>query len=192
MKLAYEPRNQTGRWHGWSLHRIRRTIVVLGAILLTIVLAASLVLFLPGLFYRHRDEVDIHSGRIRRTSHILFIRVRHAVEESPLSAVLASADQAGREPDWKTVNTFEGTRRVSPHYLYHSAISQMRRLEQLWAMVPFTPEANAEVAMNVLRLWQTAGHDGDAGQYIYAVENAALNADRSAHPIAIQHLPTPK
>ena len=147
---------------------------VRSAVAVAVVLLILLLVFaFPGVIHRQRDEVDIRSGRIRHSRYVLLIQTSQAVEATEFSRILASNPSGAAEPDWHVVNTFAGARRVSPHYNFHGAIAQMRGLEMLWRLVPFTDEAKQEVAHSVLKLWQSDRSESAADSYIREVEKLA-------------------
>jgi hypothetical protein len=43
---------------------------------------------------------------------------------------------------------------ISPHFVFHGAIAQIRRLEAIWEEQGFTPERRRESARRLLQLWQ--------------------------------------
>lgn len=186
VKLDYETPNAVPLWQRWNPRRILRWALLPSLV----VLFVSLALFYPGLFYRHIDEVDICSGQLRRSTYFLHIRVSRSTEASALSKAFAMTGHGSGQPDWRMVNTFEGTRRISPHYSFHGAIAQMRRIEMLWQIVPFTVEAQQQVAAKVLALWQAGGSDWDAEQYIHTVEMVAFKAQKSGQPVRVGQLPS--
>jgi hypothetical protein len=192
MHLDYEAPDTHRFWRRWHRRRLARRLVWPGLVLLLVLLLLALWVTYPGIFYFHWDEVDIHSGRIRRSDYVLSIRVRQTIEASSLSRELAVLKQDAGEPDWRTVNTFEGTHRVSPNYMYHGAIYQMRLLEQVWQLIAFTPEARRQVAATVLDLWQTGRGDDQAYRYIQAVAEVAWEVKDSGRPVDVADLPEPR
>ena len=54
-----------------------------------------------------------------------------------------------------------------------------------------TPAARRETAREVLRLWRQAGSDYPAGDYIQAVWERALEAEKTGEAIDVEDLPEP-
>jgi hypothetical protein len=112
------------------------------------------------------EDVDIHSGRVRHTRHLLYCQIGERVEDTWLSR---NVTKAYHSPDWRHVNTFSPGMHHSPHYVYHGAINQIETLELVVDAVPFEPEARRKVADSLLTLWQNTGSDFEADDYIEKV-----------------------
>ena len=68
---------------------------------------------------------------------------------------------------WQTVNVFAPpSKHVSPHYIFHGALSQVREVELIFNMLNATKEKKKEIATKVLTLWQLSGCDDGARDYI--------------------------
>jgi len=150
---------------------------ILGAVAL--LLAAPFLLSLVGLLpwspinCWHYD-VDIHSGRIRYVRHFAFIPISQRIDESALSGALQPDDLRGAQPDWRRALTLSPRVRNSPHYIFHSAISQIRELEMVWKVGEFTPAARRSSAKRVLELWQQGQSDDGAKPYLRAISDIAF------------------
>lgn len=116
------------------------------------------------------EDIDINCGRIRRQSFLVGHCVRESVEMSSLTRAL-SEDAADAPPAWRRVNTFSPMVRYSPHYRYHSALWQIRHIELFWQLAIFTPEAKAQVARDVLSLWQWGKGDDPVNDYIHQLDS---------------------
>lgn len=185
VKLDYETPSIRQSWRPWRV--LLHPRLVTGSLLVVLLVLSAL--FFPGVYYRHTAEVDIRAGRIRTTDYILLIRVSQRIEDSPLSRALNA--QTADQPEWRMVIEFEGTSRVSPHYSFHGAIAQMRQIEMIWQLAPFTAEAKEQMALTVLALWKAADHDGGAMRYISEVADRSCELEQSDLPVRADHLPRP-
>jgi hypothetical protein len=136
---------------------------------------ASLLGFFPWspLNCTHHD-VDIHSGRVRLTRYIFWLRVQESVEDSALTKALRPEDFSAPAPEWHHAVTLSPGLGHSPHYIFHSAIAQIRHLELAWSLAEFTPTARRASAKRILQLWQQTGGDDGAKPYLRALGNLAL------------------
>lgn len=166
MRGDSESRNQKRTW--------LRNVEWIFAVLL-ILIVSPLLLQLIGFFQWspincwHYD-VDINSGRIRYTRYFAFICVRQKIEESALSRALEPRDYFSSKPNWQRVVTFSPRIHYSPHYIYHSAMNQIRELKLDWKVGDFTPAARKASAKHVLELWRSGLSDSDARAYLVALE----------------------
>jgi len=79
--------------------------------------------------------------------------------------------------------------RHSPHYSFHGAIHQIRELEMAWRLADFTTEARRASARRVLQLWQQAGNDNDAEDFLRALDELAQSRDGDTNRITEADLP---
>ncbi|RMG33642.1 MAG: hypothetical protein D6725_15375 [Planctomycetota bacterium] len=121
-----------------------------------------------------QQDVDINSGRIRTVRFLFWMRLSERVRETWLSR----AARARGAAEWRRVNTFSAGRGYSPHYLYHSAINQIKTLERLDELTRFTPAARAQISARVLELWQQ-GSDDAAEAYIRRLSGVVVSAHRA-------------
>jgi len=136
--------------------RDRRQLVHIAISIALPLMVLMVWFFAPGFLYQRLDEVDINSGRVRRSVYVCRILLYRKVEESVISKVLFENTPSATSPKWGLVYLAEpGGARYHP--TYRGAISQMRGLEQLWQQVTFTDEAKREVSSSLLALWQTHG-----------------------------------
>ena len=149
----------------------KRRLFLWGALVIAsvpiLLLAASLVGLLPwspvnGWHY----DMDIASGRIRYTRYLFWVPWRQVIEDSALTKALRPEDLADVQADWHRVQTFSPGVSHSPHYHFHSATAQIRELEIAWTLAEFTPAARRTSAKRVLQLWQLAGRDNGARDYL--------------------------
>ncbi len=161
------------------------------------VLAAPVLLFgasLLGFFpwspinCTHHD-VDIHSGRVRLTRYIFWLRVHESVEDSALTKALRPEDYAATTPKWHHAVTLSPGLGHSPHYAYHSAIAQIRELELAWSLAEFTPAARRASSKRILQLWQQTGGDDGAKPYLLALDGLALADGSDRRTIDERDLP---
>jgi hypothetical protein len=134
------------------------------------------------------DDIDINSGRIRRQHFLVGLCVNESVEESSLSR-LVSEVAAERPPEWHRVNTFSPMVHHSPHYRYHGAIEQIREIEAIWQLAPFTAEAKRQVARDVLSLWQVDEGDSLVNDYLNPLSQF-IPQRREPEPIGAGDLPS--
>jgi len=152
---------------------------ILGAV--AFMLASSLLMSLVGLLPWSplncwHYGVDIHSGRIRYTRYIVFLPISQRIEESALSGALQPDDFRDSQPDWRRALTLSPGVRNSPHYIFHSAIAQIRELEMIWQVGTFTPAARRSSAKRVLELWQQGQSDDAAKSYLRAISDIAYRS----------------
>ncbi len=133
------------------------------------------------------EYIDINSGRIRRQHLLLGLCVSDSVEESSVSRLLVE-DGLAAPPAWRLVNTFSPLVHYSPHYRYHGAVSQIRKMEMMWQLVPFAPEAKRQMAHDVLTLWQDDTGYSAAGGYLAEVERL-LSQTPKPRAVTKQDLP---
>ena len=117
---------------------------------------------------RH-EEIDINSGRIRAQRFLAGVCVSEQVTESPVS--LEMSDAAVR-PDWRRVNTFSPLVGHSPHYSFHSAIHQTRKLQIIWELSDFSPDERRESCHEILKQWQAGRSDASAEEYLATLANS--------------------
>ena len=168
---------------------LRWTLLLLVAAPILLLIASELGFFPWSGINCTTQEVDIYSGRIRHSRHLLFIPVERRVEDSTLTKALLPEDTATVRAEWYTALTFSPGLRYSPHYIFHSAIHQMRQLEGAWELAQFTPAARRASAKCVLQLWQQSGGDDGASDYLRAVSELSLADDSRTKVIDERDLP---
>jgi hypothetical protein len=117
--------------------RLRFHFLILGMISL---LLAPFVVPVFSLWSRincREQEIDVLSGLRRDTRYIYWIPIDRKVSETLISKALSADDPAKNSHRWEPVNTFGPYTRHSPHYIYHAAISQIRKLHLIWAEYDF-------------------------------------------------------
>jgi hypothetical protein len=173
-------------------HRYRK-LKIIGAIAVLLVLAD---LFFagpvgPGGLIRRYLEVDIQTGRIRRTYYICGLCVSSKIEDSILTKALPPA-RLSVPSQWKTVCIFYNFSRISAHYAYHGAIAQINQIEMLQSAVRFSDEAKRSVAETALKLWQNSVGDFVAEEYIRDLNRKSFEmAERGSKELTVNDLPSP-
>ena len=128
-------------------------------------------IFVPwsGINCRHQD-INIKTGRARYTRSLWFIKVSERTEDTRLSLALQgeTVDVADIKA-WHRVNTFSPGVRHSPHYIFHSALSQAHQMEMIESMIKLTPERKRDIAWAILTTWQQSGRDSSADEYIQSL-----------------------
>ncbi|HEY3320638.1 MAG TPA: hypothetical protein VGP72_09250 [Planctomycetota bacterium] len=172
---------------------MRRRVVIWST---AAIAAVALVLFVVPWFVpwtplncRH-EEVDIRSGRLRFSRYLLFCKVAERIEDSALTRALPADAIGPGAPVWHRVNTYSPGVHYSPHYIFHGAIAQIEILTEIWALAKqngFLEEVKQRTARDVLALWQYAGNDSLAREYIGALEELR---DKSKRQQILAALPT--
>jgi hypothetical protein len=134
-------------------------IIIIGVILLLLV---AFCLSLAGFFPWSRincstTDIELCSGRTRYTRYLFWIPVERTVSASALTKELSPKDLPGSQCEWQPVVTLSPRVRHSPHYVYHSALSQIRDLESIWKAKRIPKESRRADAIRLLRLWQKSG-----------------------------------
>ena len=135
------------------------------------------------------EEIDIGTGRIRKTWYLCYVRVSQCVEESPFSTALHDSDKSGVAPQWQKVNTFSPGIHYSPHYSFHGAWYQVSCCEEAWELGRFTPEARRECVRRVLQLWQTGRGDDGASSYCDSIQEVAWRSHEEHRETVVADLP---
>jgi hypothetical protein len=122
---------------------------------------------------QHQD-IDLDTGRARYTQMLYWIPVSVEFKHTPISEGLEIVDLDSPDGDWHRVNTFSPGVRHSPHYIYHSALSQAHTLGMMWQDQEYSQEARKEAATTVCELWKQTGRDSGANDYIDSLMNLPL------------------
>jgi hypothetical protein len=136
------------------------------------------------------EDVDIKSGRVRRTRFLLYYRIGERIEDTWLSRSITNRNAV---PDWRRVNTFSPGVHHSPHYRYHGAMQQIRKLEQLDSLLTFESAARTGIAESVLALWRDGGTDSAADDYIQEVSETVfgIREARQVQTLSVRAIPAP-
>jgi hypothetical protein len=132
----------------------------------------------------HQD-IDINSGRVRHIRFLIWVEIDENIQETWLS--LAAVGRG--PPRWHRVSTFSPGTGHSPHYLYHSAVAQIEAIEKLDELVKFVPAARAQVANQVLQLWQH-GSDDAVAEYLDELSRIVMSLhQKGIKKLSIHDLP---
>lgn len=135
-------------------------------IILAIVILPPLIvpLFVPWSEINCRHvEIDISNGKIRLTRKLWYITISEKVKDSLLSKNLQGESVNAADIDnWHRVNTYSFVENHSPHYIFHSAIAQIKQLEMLYKLKNFSSERKKAIAKSILTAWQKSGNDKTA------------------------------
>lgn len=135
------------------------------------------------------EDIDLHTGRVRKTSYFCFVQISSRVEETPFSLALDASAGTFPAPDWRRVNTFSPGVGRSPHYRYHGAIHEMKSVAYMWEVGRFTPEARRESAAHVLELWRTGRMHHASCTYVEAIGKISLQNEVANRATGIEDLP---
>jgi len=135
------------------------------------------------------DEVDIATGRVRKTWYLCYVRVSRRVEESAFSREQEGADKADVPPQWHRVHTFSPGIHYSPHHYFHAALHQVSCCDESWELGRFTPEARRQCVRRVLQLWQAGSGDEGARGYCHAIQEVAWNNHEAQRETVVADLP---
>ncbi len=116
------------------------------------------------------EDIDINTGRVRRTRFLLYLQIDDHIEDTWLSSAINNPTPS---PDWRRVNTFSPGVGYSPHYLFHGALYQIKILELADSIIPFDPDARLQVADKLRELWQLNGSSFKAGTFAEKVSETA-------------------
>jgi len=105
-------------------------VIVIIAILFLAPLVVAIIFPWTGINCKHQD-INIKTGQIRYTRSLWFMTISERVEETILSKAMEGhiVDVADIKP-WHRVNTFSPYLNNSPHYIFHSALSQINQIKQ--------------------------------------------------------------
>jgi hypothetical protein len=165
--------------------------MLVGAIPLTLLTLSTIGCFPWSTINCTQSDIALNSGRIRHTRYLLGIPITRSVQASALTRALSLEDTANLEEDWQPVVTLSPGLHHSPHYRFHGAMGQIRELEICWEFGKMTPEARGQTARQVLHLWHQTGNYFQAGRYIQAVWERAVEAEKSGKSIDVRDLPVP-
>ncbi len=158
------------------------SLVVILLLLLGVAVGPIASVMLPG-WNCTKDEINIKTGQGRHSRYLAFIRVFERTYNTPLSEALAGRINAADIADWQTVNTFAPpSRRYSPHYRFHGALSQAQAVGFLVKSSPAASSSRAEIAKTVLVMWQTNGSDSAVDNYIYYLWEQVARESRTMDP----------
>jgi len=134
-------------------------------------------------------EINISTGHQRYTRYWFWCETERTVEPTWVSAALnRSLDEAEVEEDWRLVVTLSPGTHHSPHYIFHSALSDLRNAEQMFSVAEANAAVRSALAANVTWLWKHFDDDFEAGAYLADTLAARRVFDRGQ--IEIRDVPT--
>jgi hypothetical protein len=126
-------------------------------------------------------EIHTSTGHTRYTRYWFWRATERRVEPTWISRALAlpapGSDPAG-EAAWRTVHTLSPGTSHSPHYVFHSALADLRMFEQLLRFVRTDAATLRSVAQNTVWLWTQFDDDAQAGNYLSEITNAAIQKEK--------------
>lgn len=125
---------------------------------------------------RLHEEVDLTSGRLRRTDYVLFFRTRQRVQETPLPLSNPNPPAPATTPNWYLSRALADGHSILPHWGHRSPVGQVRALDVLFYFPTLTTDARQQVAATVLSLWQSPDGFRKADDYIKSIEAVAVPA----------------
>ena len=118
------------------------------------------------------QDVDIASGKVRISKYFWHVPVSIEVKETEMSKALSTTNA----PDWRRANLFIGSSGVSPHYAFHGAMSQVRRLERVWEYCKVPAEFRRKQAAQVIAAWKQKKSYFGASDIVSSIEESSYNA----------------
>lgn len=109
-------------------------------------------------------EINIASGHERYTRYWFWRITDRKVTPTWVSTALQSSK--GPEDKWRTVVTLSPGTRHSPNYWFHSALGDVKMMEQSFEMFSSPPSVKAELAANLVWLWQHFDDAHEGGRYL--------------------------
>ena len=156
----------------------KRWIVVI--VIITILFLAPLIIPIifpwTGINCEHQD-INIKTGQVRYTRNLWYITISERVQDTILSKALKGhiVDIANIKP-WHRVNTFSLYWNYSPHYIFHSALSQINQIKQFTPIAKLNPEQKQAIATEILTAWQKSGNDKSAEEIISRLQEKAISS----------------
>jgi len=156
----------------------KRLCTVLGVVLAAVLLPPVVVPMAKPwteINCRHQD-INIKTGRARYSRYLWFVKISEEVRDTPISVALEGKviDVADIKP-WHRVNTFSPGLRHSPHYRFHGAFAQARKMEMTFELIDANSEERCEIAESILKLWQTEGRYFPVDDYLQTVFEEGMN-----------------
>ena len=151
-------------------------LIAVTAILFFAPLAMPIIFPWTGINCRHQD-INIKTGRVRNTRSLWYITILEKVEDTVLSEAMKGniVDVADIKP-WHRVNTFSPYLNYSPHYIFHSALSQVNQIKQFAPIAKLTPKQKQEIAREILLAWQKSGNDQGADKIVSRLQGKAMSS----------------
>ena len=153
--------------------RVSRTVLVVIALVL-VCIGLQLITVYSDTLNQRIESIDITCGRKRIVRYRYFMCVEDKVVETRLSQLYRELIGEPSEPVWKTVYSFKGNSRISPHYLYHGAFHVLKNVTDSFDLVSFTPDAKKNVIRTVFKKMQEEGNDHGAEKYSLKIFDIAI------------------
>lgn len=167
-------------------NRKRWSIIILLFVMLPVLFCAMDIFFR---IQRREFDIDLHSGRMRKTYRLVGIPLHWTTWDTDLSRTLAPEDRVTGPPDWRRVDTFL-TGLSGLHSEDFREIHVMD-FKMIWDMGSFTPEARRQSARTILRLMHVSGNAHNAFKYYQALDELAVEALDKEKPVQAKDLPQP-
>jgi hypothetical protein len=119
-------------------------------------------------------EIDVNSGRKRISRYLYGVAVSREISETPLSSAALVPDSPEH---WVLVSRFGPYGGHSPHYVYHSATAQIKRLAMIWDLYDVDPSTRQSTGKGLLREWLDTGSDSSADDYLKRIWEEAKARD---------------
>lgn len=182
-------KTENASWAG----RHRKLVISLP--LAVLVLAAIVILFMPGLvapwsrLNNEEQEMGLCSGRARFTRYFLYVQVTQNVVETVLSEVLAKDESENCKEQWVKVNISQAGTRNSPHFTYHGAFARANALANLWRFYEFDAGARQRSAHQLLRAMREGGSYYVGGEYLRLLEEVLGPEPKEGQSTSIDKIP---
>ena len=112
------------------------------------------------------SEIDLLSGRVRRTVYLYWLNVGESYYDTPLSKELHNGQLCNSEGTWVPYGSSGIYVKHSPHYAYHGALFQAKQLEMIWVMNETETSQRKKQGSELLGLWRSNNSDEEGGDYI--------------------------
>lgn len=109
-------------------------------------------------------EINIASGHERYTRYWFWRITERKITPNWVS--IALQNPVAPEDQWRTVVTLSPGIRHSPNYSFHSTVGDIKMVEQSFEMFPSPPSVKAQLAANLVWLWQHFDDDYEGGRYL--------------------------
>ncbi len=118
---------------------------------------------------------------MRYNKYVLFIKIRNEITETFLSKTLSIPVNVCDIKPWHLVNQFAPPSfHISPHYRFHSALSQVRRLENIFCEFNFSTNRQQEIAKQILNTWQMTRNDFEVDSIINKIREEGMMISEQA------------
>jgi hypothetical protein len=149
------------------------------AVFLVILPALPLLGLLPNANCWH-ESVDLTCGRTRYERYLYGVRWIDRVEETTVSQVYRAQVGTPGPPTWRRSLTLSPGVGISPHYLHHSGLHDLRRLSQLLRGTGLNAAAETKAVQTYLMILQADDSDERGGRFVKHLED--LVQGRGAFP----------